>query len=101
MSVTCRTYKRPKATIEITPQAENLLGYDNVNLDKFANELYLFSQTQDFKGNDFLRVRASTTPDGLTLWVGFLWRKKDKKVCLQPVNIYKKSKQKTLECLIG
>lgn len=81
--VPCRTYKRLGCTIEITPDAEKLLNYDNVNLDSFANHLYLFATSQPFKGNKNLRVRATTTPDGLTLWVAFLWRKRDKELLVK------------------
>jgi ribosomal protein L31E len=73
--VVCRTYRRPNCVIEITKEAERLLNYDNVNIDSFANHLYLFAKSQDFMGNDKIRVRVGNGNEAV--WVGFLWRKKD------------------------
>lgn len=77
-NVISSTYRRPGCIIEITKEAERLLRYDNVNLDSFANHLYLFAKGQELMGNDNLRIRATNGND--TLWIGFIWRKKDKKM---------------------
>jgi hypothetical protein len=69
-----RIYKRLNCTIEIQDVAEKVLVYQNVNIDQFANHLYLFATNQPIEGSSKLTVRCSRTYTGEAGFsIGFKW----------------------------
>jgi hypothetical protein len=59
-----RTYKRIGCTIEIEEQAEKWLLHNNINVDSYANHLYLFSDNFPMDGNKKIIVNLSRTYTG-------------------------------------
>ena len=69
-----RTYKRKNCTINIQEVAEEVLKHQNINIDQFANHLYLFATNQPIEGNNELTVRCSRTYTGEAGFsIGFKW----------------------------
>jgi hypothetical protein len=66
------TYRRPNCTIEIQKEAEDLLQYENVRIDQFANHLYLFVTNQPLSGNGKVSVHLSRCYSGEShLYISF------------------------------